>query len=89
MSIRVRIVDGTMVALCAARTLPEEGDFYLDDRVHYALGMKFFRDHRSWSRNPSIPDPIEFQIMEQEECLKRGIFPSADCGCKECQPISL
>ena len=45
MAIRVRRVDGQLVALCAARSGEREGDLYLDDGVHYALAQKFWRDH--------------------------------------------
>jgi hypothetical protein len=44
MAIRVRIVDGIMVALCAARSVPKEGDIYLDDAIHGALTEKAMRD---------------------------------------------
>ena len=44
MAIRIRIVDGIMVALCAAETDPAPGDLYLDDGAHYALAAKFCRD---------------------------------------------
>ena len=45
MSMRLRIVDGTRVALCAAKTLAEEGDIYLDDGWHYAISQKYWRDY--------------------------------------------
>jgi hypothetical protein len=45
MAIRLRIVDGTQVALCAAKTLPQEGDIYLDDAWHYAISQKYWRDY--------------------------------------------
>lgn len=45
MAIRIRIVEGEMVALCAAKTTAKEGDVYLDDGQHYALACKFARDH--------------------------------------------
>jgi hypothetical protein len=45
MAIRLREVDGRLVALCAALTTPQEDDIYLDDNVHYALACKFARDH--------------------------------------------
>lgn len=45
-----------MVAVCAAQTVPEPGDFYLDDEQHRALGQKFSRDFASEG------DPIEHRI---------------------------
>lgn len=46
MAIRLRKVEGTLVALCAAETDPHEEDLYLDDGIHYALAAKFARDWR-------------------------------------------
>lgn len=46
MAIRLRKVEGTLIALCAAETDPQEGDAYLDDGIHYALAAKFARDWR-------------------------------------------
>jgi len=45
MAIRLRVVDGEMVAVCAAITVAQEGDLYLNDAHHYALACKFARDH--------------------------------------------
>ena len=45
MAIRVREVNGKLVALCAAEFEAEEGDIYLDDGVDHALRMKFVRDY--------------------------------------------
>ena len=46
MAIRVRMMsDGWLVALCAAKSVEQEGDLYLDDGVHYALSQKFWRDY--------------------------------------------
>lgn len=44
MAIRLRRVDGKLVALCAARSMPKDGDVYLDDEQHYALTMKFMHE---------------------------------------------
>lgn len=44
MSIRIRVVDGVTVALCAARSVPQAGDVYLDDAQHEALASKFAED---------------------------------------------
>ena len=46
MAIRIRMMpDGWLVALCAAKSVEQEGDLYLDDGVHYALSQKFWRDY--------------------------------------------
>lgn len=44
-AIRIRVVNGTTVAICAARSVPKEGDIYLDDAIHEALSNKFARDY--------------------------------------------
>ncbi len=46
---RAEIPRGTRwsyVALCAARTNPEEGDIYLNDGMHHALTKKFEADFK-------------------------------------------
>lgn len=65
MSIRIRIVDGYMVALCAAKTKPKKGDIYLDDNIHHALSTKFAID---W--NEKWTDPILKKLTKQEEYKK-------------------
>lgn len=53
MAIRIRIVKNdkaiggfSYVALCAAESLPEIGDVYLDDGMHNALSDKFTTDFK-------------------------------------------
>ncbi len=65
MSIRLRIVDGTHVALCAAKTEAEEGDIHLDDAWHEALAAKFWRDYEEIE----TVDEKRFAIMEALETL--------------------
>ncbi len=68
MSIRIRVVEGSTVALCAARTEIQEGDIYLDDNAHHALASKFAAD---WLGNglldKDITDPILSPLMEALE----------------------
>ena len=80
MAIRLRGVDGTLVALCAARTRPETDDVYLDDAQHYALAAKFDRDHKErfidFQPEGAIMARVEakapvcatFSACEHEEC---------------------
>jgi hypothetical protein len=63
MSIRLRIVDGTHVALCAAKTEAEEGDIHLDDAWHEAIAAKFWRDYEEIE----TVDEERFAIMEALE----------------------
>ena len=46
MAIRVRRVNGKLIALCAAKTKPRKDDMYLDDNVHHALTAKFESDFK-------------------------------------------
>lgn len=55
MAIRLRTVNGVKVALCAAKTLAEPGDIYLDDGWHYTLSKKYWRDYD------------EIQIVDEED----------------------
>jgi hypothetical protein len=43
-AIRLRVVQGKLIAVCAACTVQKQGDVYLDDAQHYALMQKFDRD---------------------------------------------
>jgi hypothetical protein len=62
MAIRIRIVHGVTIALCAAETDPKPGDVYLDDAVHHALSTKFGLD---WQEMGFITDPpIEPTLVE-------------------------
>ena len=62
MAIRIRRINGRLVALCAARTKIQRDDIYLDDNVHHALTTKFAVDWgESWA------DPIIVKLMKREE----------------------
>lgn len=72
MSIRIRRVKDEhgnphLLALCAARSIPQEGDIYLDDGAHHVLGKKFARDtHEMYKIElPYFDDELE--LVEREE----------------------
>ncbi len=68
MAIRLRNVGGTLVALCAARSVPKPGDLYLDDAAHHALAVKFDMDFAStYGHTPCHADAPEAALAEQEE----------------------
>jgi hypothetical protein len=67
MAIRLRVVNGRLVALCAARSVEKPGDVYLDDSQHYALMLKFSRDTQESFGYPMPSDPEDRAIVEQEE----------------------
>ena len=52
MSIRIRVVEGTAVALCGYETDAKEGDHYIDDNEHYALAAKFSLDYKTGIEYP-------------------------------------
>lgn len=68
MAIRIRNVNGTVVALCAAETDPVGGDIYLDDAAHMALSTKFLIDFESEGLidNPPI-HKLLVPIMESQK----------------------
>lgn len=67
MAIRIRMVDGVMIALCAARSIEKPGDIYLDDGIHHALGNKFARDnHEMWGYDFPCQDE-DIELVEREE----------------------
>ena len=64
MAIRIRRIDGRVVALCAARSIEKPGDVYLDDAEHYALAEKFWDDYPVCG---VVLDPATTALREQEE----------------------
>lgn len=70
MAIRIRKINGVIVALCAAKTFSQPGDIYLDDRIHHALSTKFALDFNSIPLN--VPIPFDFVLVELT--LKEEIY---------------
>lgn len=66
MAIRIRIVDGVPVALCAARSVAKPGDLYLDDGQHYALAEKFWKDYADRDGLPEC-SPETAACIDREE----------------------
>ena len=76
MSIRLRDIEGEMVALCAAFSKPKEGDLYLDDAHHYALFCKFARDKaRTFPEDVNMCDEVNDALARRE------------CKCPTCMPV--
>ena len=70
MAIRLRTVNGTRVALCAAETDSKPGDVYLDDADHMALAAKFGQDWQGQTVNwqeSSYWDAMETQKVRDAE----------------------
>lgn len=67
MAIRLRRVEGVLVALCAAKSVAKPGDIYLDDEIHHALNTKFSIDHtdEGWGDIPYADS--EFVLIAHEE----------------------
>lgn len=67
MAIRIRKMEGRIIALCAAEYKAKVGDIYLDDNVHHALSTKFGLD---WMEEgflkDSLADPKLVKLMEEE-----------------------
>lgn len=68
MAIRIREIDGVSVALCAAKTEPDEYDIYLDDRAHHALMVKFTVDLESEGLldNPPVDEIVKEKMLKAE-----------------------
>lgn len=68
MAIRIRIVEGLPVALCAAETDPKPGDIYLHDGIHSALSTKFGLDWQSMGfiSDPPIDDELVVRMESQK-----------------------
>lgn len=69
MSIRIRRINGVLVALCAAKTKDLEGDIYLRDESHHALMVKFTVDLESegWMvENPPVDEVVKDLMLKEE-----------------------
>lgn len=68
MAIRIRLIEGCTVALCAAVTEAQKNDTYLDDDEHHALTTKFGVD---WKKegflDEDMADPVIKDLMLREE----------------------
>lgn len=67
MAIRLRVVDGVLIAICAARSVEKPGDIYLDDNAHHALGNKFSRDYHEMYAYDLPCRGVDADLVEQEE----------------------
>lgn len=67
MSIRLRRVNGRLIAICAARSVEKPGDVYLDDEQHHALTGKFSEDFASEGYNTQVLDREDAALRAQEE----------------------
>lgn len=69
MAIRLREIDGVWIAICAARSMPKQGDVYLHDGMHHALSVKFDQDFGNEYRITPWSDAEKdrLALMEQEE----------------------
>lgn len=67
MAIRIRVIDGKTIALCAARSVAKAGDIYLDDATHYALTRKLARDFNEMFDVGLPDDEDETRLVEVEE----------------------
>jgi len=63
MAIRLRWVDGVLIAVCAVEVDEAPGDVYLDDAVHEALASKFAQD---WQGETVLwgDDSDRFRLMD-------------------------
>jgi len=67
MAIRLRKIDGKLVALCAAKSEEKIGDIYLDDECHHALTTKFGLDFYSegFLDNPMADPELVFRMAKE------------------------
>lgn len=80
MAIRIRNIDGHIVALNARLTKEQDGDLYLNDAVYHALITKFSVDFADMGFMDSrLADPIIKKKMKDEEwkciCPRGAIDP--------------
>lgn len=68
MAIRIRVVDGITIALCAVESDPQPADIYIDDSAHYALDTKFAADNDGGYRG----DERLLVLMDREKVRDAG-----------------
>ena len=72
MAIRIRRIDGHLVALCAARAEEKPEDIYINDEMDHALRIKFLIDYESEGlikEDVDLIDKDERNRIEREENL--------------------
>lgn len=62
MAMRIRRVDGVVIAVCAALTEPKVGDLYIDDEAHSALSLKVM-----WERGEISDAHPAAVLMDREQ----------------------
>lgn len=68
MAIRIRIINGYTIAICAAISESKKGDIYLDDNAHHALSTKFGVDWESEGIiEKSLADEKLIPLIKQEQ----------------------
>ena len=77
MGIRLRTVNGILVALCVVETDPEEGDVYLDDAQHLALAAKFAQDWQGkivdWEYPEEWPRMESQKLRDAKEAIRQWL----------------
>lgn len=68
MAIRIRRVEGKLVALCAAESDAEEDDVYLNDHEDHALRRKFIKDYES--------EGVDFGYKKTKSYEQFNTFPT-------------
>jgi hypothetical protein len=81
MAIRIRSVEGVMVALCAARSVGKVGDVYLDDAQHHALYEKFAEDFESegYDTRPLCDEETRVRAREEANNPARAWWDATYC----------
>jgi uncharacterized protein YuzE len=73
MAIRLRTVNGTRIALCAAETDAMPGDIYLDDSDHYALSAKYADDWQGRTIDWNYPEHWKLMQSQKKRDAKEEI----------------
>ncbi len=74
MAMRLRVIDGTLVALCAAKTQPEPGDLYLDDAQDHVIRVKIQAD---WD-SEGLLNPTGRLILPHPDARIRMLMEKAE-----------
>ena len=83
MAIRIRKVEGVLVALCAAETDPKPSDLYLEDSTHYALAAKFARDWQGQLVDWKYEDHNRLAETQKLRDAEEELYKWLDSKCPE------
>ena len=81
MAMRLRVLNGKWVALCAAKAGADIGDVYIDDAQDHAIRAKLSHDNRLEGLEvPVVDAELDAIMLGQETSVKCTAYPINGCA---------